>query len=80
VLCTANVKDFPADVTAALHIEVMTPDTLLAALIAEFPTQMRHVHATSVKWLRGATDASTIAALRRAGAPSAATLMAEILQ
>ncbi len=80
VLCTSNVKDFPTEVTAALDIEVMTPDALLAALIAEFPTQMRRVHATSVKWLRGATDASTIAALRRAGAPSAATLMAEILQ
>lgn len=32
VLCTANTKDFPDEVTAALGIEVMTPDVLLSAL------------------------------------------------
>lgn len=65
---------------AELKIELMTPDTLLATLISEFPAQMRNVHVTSVTRLRGATDRSTIAALRRAGAPKAASLIPALLE
>ena len=79
VLCTANTRDFPAAVVAALGLEVMTPDALLSALVTEFPSQMLTVHATSVERLRGATDESTIAALQRAGAPTAAALVAGLL-
>lgn len=60
--------------------EVMTPDALLSLLIAEYPAQMLAVHATSVARLRGATDASTIAALGRAGAPIAAARMVPLLE
>ncbi len=79
VLCTANTRDFPAAGVAALGLEVMTPDALLSALVTEFPSQMLTVHATSVERLRGATDESTIAALQRAGAPTAAALVAGLL-
>lgn len=80
VLCTANTKDFPEDVVGQLGFEVMTPDALLSVLIAEYPAQMLAVHATSVARLRGATDASTIAALERAGAPIAAARMMPLLE
>lgn len=76
VLCTANTKDFPESVTASVGVETMTPDTLLCLLITEFHPQMLAAHAAAVASLRGATDASTIRALRRAGAPAAPELMA----
>ncbi|WP_053202872.1 PIN domain-containing protein [Jiangella muralis] len=80
ILCTANTKDFPEDVAERLGVEVMTPDALLSVLIAEYPVQLLAVHATSVARLRGATDASTIAALERAGAPIAAARMVPLLE
>lgn len=80
VLCTANTKDFPAAVTEPLGIEVMTSDALLSTLIAECPSRMTAVHAAVVANLYGSTDASTVAALRRAGAPNAASLMAQLLE
>lgn len=80
VLCTANTKDFPDDVAGPLGFEVMTPDALLSVLIAEDPVQKLAVHASSVTRLRGATDASTIAALQRAGAPIAAARMVPLLE
>jgi predicted nucleic acid-binding protein len=80
ILCTANTKDFPEEVAGPLGFEVMTPDALLSLLIAEYPAQMLAVHATSVARLRGATDASTIAALGRAGAPIAAARMVPLLE
>jgi predicted nucleic acid-binding protein len=78
-LCTANAKDFPESVTASLGVETMTPDVLLCILITEFPFQMLAAHAAAVASLRGATDASTIVALGRAGAPAAAAQMADLL-
>lgn len=80
VLCTANTKDFPESVTASVGVETMTPDTLLCLLIREFQPQMLAAHAAAVASLRGATDASTIRALRRAGAPAAADLMVGLLR
>nr|WP_246401646.1 PIN domain-containing protein [Jiangella mangrovi] len=80
ILCTANTKDFPEEIAGPLGFEVMTPDALLSLLIAEYPAQMLTAHATSVARLRGATDASTIAALERAGAPIAATRMVPLLE
>ncbi|MEV0894180.1 hypothetical protein [Promicromonospora sp. NPDC050262] len=41
---------------------------------------MRAVHGTAVARLPGATDASTLAALRRAGAPATAELMSRLLE
>jgi hypothetical protein len=80
VLCTANTKDFPESVTASLGVETMTPDALPCLLITEFETRMLAAHAAAVASLRGATDGSTIRALRRAGAPAAAALMAGLLR
>jgi hypothetical protein len=79
VLCTANTKDFPGSVVASLGVETMTPDALLCLLITEFEPQMLAAHDAAVASLRGATDMSTIVALRRAGAPAAAAQMAALL-
>lgn len=79
VLCTSNTKDFPADVVAAFGVEVLTPDELLGRLVAEYEPQMLAAHRTAVASLGGATDASAVAALHRAGAPTTAALMAGLL-
>jgi hypothetical protein len=80
VLCTSNVKDFPAGAVEPFGIEVLTPDQLLSRLVAEYEPQMLAAHQTAVASLKGATDESTIAALRRAGALTTAALMAHLLQ
>lgn len=79
VLCTSNTKDFPADVVEALGVEVLTPDQLLGRLVVECGPQMLTVHRIAVASLKGATDESTVAALRRAGAPTTAGLIARLL-
>jgi predicted nucleic acid-binding protein len=79
VLCTSNTKDFPAEVAKALSVEVLTPDQLLSRLVAEHEPQMLAAHQTAVTSLGGATDKSTVAALRRAGASTTAVLMARLL-
>lgn len=75
VLCTSNTKDFPADVVEALGLEVLTPDQLLSLLATEYEQQMLAAHRAAVASLKGATDGSTVAALRRAGASSTAGLI-----
>ena len=79
MVCTSNTRDFPAGVVGALGVEVLTPDPLLSRLVAEYEPQMLSAHRTAVASLKGATDTSTIAALRRAGAPTTARLMAHLL-
>ena len=80
VLCTANTKDFPANLVEALGIEVLTPDQLLSRLVVEYGPQMLAAHRTAVASLKGATDESTATALRRAGAPTTASLIARLLR
>lgn len=80
VLCTSNIKDFPADLAEALGFEVLTPDQLLSQLMVEYEPQMLTVHRTAVASLKGATDESTVAALRRACTPTAAALIAQLLE
>lgn len=80
VLCTDNLKDFPTDVMAEFGIRPMSADALLAHLVAEFPVGMLAAHRLAVSRLPGATDASTLAALRRVGAPNTADLMAVLLR
>ncbi|WP_370651775.1 PIN domain-containing protein [Frankia sp. Cj3] len=53
VLCTWNVKDFPADTAAVAGIEVLTPDELLCRLVAEYEPQMLAAHRTAVASLTG---------------------------
>ena len=79
VLCTSNTKDFPDDVVTALGIEVLTPDELLSRLVEEYQQPMLAAHHTAVAALKGATDASTVAALHRAGASMTAALMTGLL-
>jgi hypothetical protein len=79
VLCTSNIKDFPDSVLKAFGIDVVTPDQLLSWLVAEYEPQMLAVHQKAVLSLAGATNHSTVHALRRAGATTTATLMARLL-
>jgi len=79
VLCTSNTKDFPAEVAKAIGVEVLTPDQLLSQLVAEHELQMLAAHRAAVASLGGATDDSTVAALRRAGASTTAVLMTQLL-
>ena len=78
-VCTHNVSDFPTDVMGRLNLTVLTPDDLLCPLIRDHEASMVWVHRTSVGSLPGVTDESTIAALRKAGAPKTADLIAERL-
>jgi hypothetical protein len=79
VLCSSNTKDFPTEVVEAFGVEVLTPDQLLSRLVTEYEPQMLAAHRTAITSLNGATDESTVAALRRAGAPTTAGLMAHLL-
>jgi len=79
VLCTSNTKDFPAQIVEALGFEVLTPDQLLSRLVVEYGPQMLAVHRTAVALLKGATDESTVTALRRACAPTTAGLITRLL-
>jgi len=79
VLCTDNLKDFPAETMREVDIEIMSADALLSHLIREFPGSMLAAHQLAVANLVGASDESTLNALRRAGAKSAASLMHDAL-
>lgn len=80
MLCTANVKHFPDEQLAILGIEVITPDELIVRLVRDHPVRMVEVHAVAVSSLKGATDNSTLAALRRADAPLAADAVERALR
>jgi predicted nucleic acid-binding protein len=78
-ICTHNVKDFPSSIMVDLGLTVVTPDDLLCQLIQDYQQSMLWVHRASVDSLRGATDESTVLALRQAGASQAARLMAHLV-
>ncbi len=77
ILCTD--KDFPHEAMDAVGIELLTADELLARLVTAHPSKMLAAHRSAVTSLTGATDASTLAALRRANATKTADLMAQLL-
>jgi len=79
IICTNNTRDFPGQVMDPLGIAVMTPDALLARLVESHPAPMLRAHRMSVAAFRGATDAVTLAALRRAGAAVAADRLLDLL-
>lgn len=79
VLCTDNLRDFPADAMVEVGIRLMSADALLTLLVTEFPDGMLAAHRLAVSRLPGATDGSTLAALRRAGASNVAGLMDGLL-
>jgi predicted nucleic acid-binding protein len=78
-ICTHNAGDFPPDVLAQFGLAVVTPDELLTRLIRKHKPSMLWVHRTHVASLAGATDDTTIAALRKADAPLTADLLAQVL-
>jgi hypothetical protein len=78
----AKLPDSPQIVlgdVSPFGIEVLTPDELLSALISKYPVQMLVAHERTVSRLRGATDTSTLEALKRAGAPAASGAMGSLL-
>lgn len=79
VLCTNNLKDFPEEAMDMVGIRLMSADTLLSLLITEFPEEMLAAHRLAVSRFPGATDVSTCAVLRRAGASNTADLMEGLL-
>ena len=80
ILCTNNVKDFPAEAMESVQIELLSADALLSWLVAAHPSQMLAAHWTAVARLTGATDSSTVSALRRAAAIQTADLMEALLE
>jgi len=70
VLCTLNVSDFPQSVAERVGVTVLSPDELLSQLNNEFEAEMLAAHRLTVTSLRGASDESTVHALRRAQAPA----------
>ena len=79
IICTNNIKHFPTRVMDDLGLTAMTADTLFLFLMDEYLPQMIDTHRTTVAHLRGATDDSTLAALRKAGASATARYMAQML-
>jgi predicted nucleic acid-binding protein len=79
VVCTANITDFPVAAVGGFGFTVLTPDELICQLITSFPAVMLLVHQTSIANLRGASNESTLAALRKSGAPQAADMIARLL-
>jgi len=76
IICTNNLKHFPATVLGRFGMVAMTPDDLFVRLIGSHLAEMRAAHELTVASLAHATDASTITALRKAGAAKTADLMA----
>lgn len=79
IICTDNIKHFPIRVMDDLGLTVMTADTLFLLLMDEYLPQMIDIHRTTVAHFRGATDASTLIALQKAGARITAHRMAQEL-
>ena len=80
VICTSNIKDFPAEIAFELGLTVRTPDALFVELIEESPLQMLRVHKRVVRGFPDGTNESTLSALRRAGANETADLLFSMLK
>jgi predicted nucleic acid-binding protein len=79
IICTSNKKDFPEKLATRFSIEILSPDELLSRMIRLYPEKMRTVHSDVVRYLSGATDESTLEALRKAGAANTSELLRSIL-
>ena len=79
IICTDNIKHFPTRVMDDLGLTAMTADALFLLLMDEYLPQMIDTHRMTVTHFRGATDDSTLAALRKAGAQATAHRMARAL-
>ena len=65
---------------ASVGIELLEADALLSRLVVTYPAKMLAAHRAAKASLTGATDQSTVAALRRAGAGTTAGLMQALLE
>jgi len=79
IICTANTKHFPAGMMRQLGLTVMTADELFTQLILTHMLEMVAAHRAAVAAFTHATDATTMDALQRAGAPRTADLMTRVL-
>ena len=79
IICTNNIKHFPAEVMTRLGLITLTPDELFTQLIFNYMPQMAAAHRATVDGLGHATNQSTMDALRRARAPKTADLMSRML-
>jgi len=79
VICTNNLAHFPQPVMDDLKLVAMQPDDLFCHLFESHPDAMLQVHRTTVQKLHDATDASTIAALRKAQAPNTASQVTRLV-
>jgi len=79
IICTSNLRDFPKPVMDELGLIAIRPDTLLSSLIRQHLPEMISVHRTVVTHLHGATDESTVSALRKAGANETADRITKAL-
>jgi predicted nucleic acid-binding protein len=79
IICTSNLKHFPKAVMDDLGLVAMTPDTLFVQLIDDYLPQMVAAHQAAVRYFKGATDDSTMTAIRKAGAVRTADRMAAAL-
>lgn len=68
LLCTTNLRDFPAASTTAVGVEAVSPDALLHALVIAFPDEMTHIHHLVVDGMPHSTSGQRLDALARAGA------------
>lgn len=80
ILCTANVRDFPASETLRVDVAVFTPDELLHAYMLAMPSQAAVIHGEVVNGMPETSDEATIAALNRAGAPLTAAALRTMLR
>jgi predicted nucleic acid-binding protein len=80
VLCTANLRDIPAEATSAVGVEALSPDEFLHALVIALPVEMLRVHEITVASMLHSTDYATLAALTRAGAGNAAAALRALLR
>lgn len=79
VLCTTNLRDFPAEATSAVGVEALSPDEFLHALVIALPSEMLRVHEITVAGMLDSTDDATLGALTRAGAGDTAVALRALL-
>lgn len=75
LLCTTNLRDFPAEAATAVGVEAVSPDALLHALVFAFPTEMGRIHQVVVEGMPHSTSEQTLDALTRAGAARTASAL-----
>ncbi|MCL2826895.1 MAG: PIN domain-containing protein [Eggerthellaceae bacterium] len=79
IICTSNKKDFPEEVASRFGITVLSPDELLCRMVELEPAKMHIVHSNVVKFYPGGTNEGTLAALNKAGAMIASSMLKKLI-